>query len=51
MDFVALDFETANANLGRVCQVGAVLFKGGEPVRLDWQYGVSDCAKTPTDAR
>lgn len=32
MDFLALDFETANADFTSVCQVGAVLFKDGEPV-------------------
>lgn len=32
MDFLALDFETANADFTSVCQVGAVLFSGGEPV-------------------
>ncbi len=32
MEFVALDFETANADLSSVCQVGAVVFKDGEPV-------------------
>lgn len=32
MDFVALDFETANANLSSICQVGLVTFRNGEPV-------------------
>lgn len=30
MDFVALDFETANADLSSICQVGAVEFQNGE---------------------
>lgn len=30
MDFVALDFETANADLSSICQVGAVIFQSGE---------------------
>jgi DNA polymerase III subunit epsilon len=30
MDFVAIDFETANANYASVCQVGAITFRGGE---------------------
>lgn len=29
MDFVALDFETANANLSSICQVGIVEFRRG----------------------
>jgi DNA polymerase III subunit epsilon len=32
MEFVALDFETANADLSSACQVGAVVFKDGMPV-------------------
>lgn len=32
MDFVALDFETANADLASICQVGIVTFRAGEPV-------------------
>lgn len=31
MNFVALDFETANADLSSICQVGAVTFEGGQP--------------------
>ena len=30
MNFVALDFETANADLSSICQVGLVSFRGGE---------------------
>jgi DNA polymerase-3 subunit epsilon len=30
MNFVALDFETANADLSSICQVGLVVFKDGE---------------------
>lgn len=32
MDFLALDFETATADFTSVCQVGAVLFREGQPV-------------------
>jgi DNA polymerase-3 subunit epsilon len=32
MDFVAIDFETANADCSSVCQVGVVTFQAGEPV-------------------
>jgi len=31
MNFVALDFETANADLSSICQIGLVTFKDGEP--------------------
>ena len=31
MNFVALDFETANADLSSICQVGLVTFRDGEP--------------------
>jgi DNA polymerase III subunit epsilon len=31
VDFLALDFETANADFSSVCQVGAVIFTNGEP--------------------
>jgi DNA polymerase-3 subunit epsilon len=31
MNFIALDFETANADLSSVCQVGLVRFENGEP--------------------
>jgi len=29
MEFVALDFETANADMSSICQLGLVLFKDG----------------------
>jgi DNA polymerase-3 subunit epsilon len=32
MNFVALDFETANADLSSICQVGLVTFSEGAPV-------------------
>jgi DNA polymerase-3 subunit epsilon len=32
MNFVALDFETANADLISICQVGLVTFSEGAPV-------------------
>jgi DNA polymerase-3 subunit epsilon len=32
MDFVALDFETANADLSSICQVGIAVFQDGEVV-------------------
>jgi DNA polymerase-3 subunit epsilon len=32
MDFVAIDFETTNADCSSVCQVGAVTFRNGEAV-------------------
>ncbi|HLX62097.1 MAG TPA: exonuclease domain-containing protein [Planctomycetota bacterium] len=32
MNFVAIDFETANPNLSSICQVGAVAYKDGVPV-------------------
>ncbi len=32
MDFVAVDVETANANLASICQVGLASFRGGELV-------------------
>jgi len=32
VNFLALDFETANADFSSVCQVGAVLFEGGQPI-------------------
>lgn len=31
-DFVALDLETANANLASICEVGLVRFRNGEPI-------------------
>ena len=30
MDFLAIDFETANADLSSICQIGLVAFKDGE---------------------
>lgn len=35
-DFVALDVETANADLASICQVGVVRFAGGE-VQGEWE--------------
>jgi DNA polymerase-3 subunit epsilon len=32
MDFVAIDFETANADLSSICQVGIVIFRDGEQI-------------------
>lgn len=32
LDFVAIDFETANNNPASICQIGAVKFRDGEPV-------------------
>lgn len=32
MDFVAIDFETANEDRGSACEVGLVRFSGGQPV-------------------
>ena len=32
MDFVAIDVETANADLSSICQVGLVRFAAGSPV-------------------
>ncbi|MEO8735448.1 MAG: exonuclease domain-containing protein [Edaphobacter sp.] len=32
MDFVAIDFETANADLSSICQVGIAIFRDGEQV-------------------
>lgn len=34
--FVALDVETANSRWSSICQIGLVLFDGGEPVE-EWQ--------------
>lgn len=34
MEFVVIDFETANADLASICQVGIATFKDGEPVEL-----------------
>jgi DNA polymerase-3 subunit epsilon len=36
MDFIAIDVETANADLGSVCQVGIVAFENGR-VKESWQ--------------
>ena len=33
MDFIAIDFETANWDLASICQLGAVSFQGGKAVR------------------
>jgi len=38
MDFVALDFETANPRLSSICQIGATRFRGGEPVETLCTY-------------
>lgn len=32
MDFVAIDFETANPDLASICQVGVVKFRDGRPI-------------------
>ena len=32
MDFVAIDFETANEDRGSACEIGLVRFSGGQPV-------------------
>jgi DNA polymerase-3 subunit epsilon len=36
MDFIAIDFETANSDLASICQIGAVSFKNGKAVKT-WQ--------------
>ena len=36
MDFIAIDFETANPDLASICQLGAVSFQGGKAVET-WQ--------------
>jgi DNA polymerase-3 subunit epsilon len=36
MDFIAIDFETANSDLASICQLGAVTFQGGKAVKT-WQ--------------
>ncbi len=36
MEFIAIDFETANPDLSSICQLGAVSFQGGKPVKT-WQ--------------
>lgn len=34
MEFAVIDFETANADLASICQVGIATFRDGEPVEL-----------------
>jgi DNA polymerase-3 subunit epsilon len=36
MDFIAIDFETANPDLASICQIGAVNFQGGKAAET-WQ--------------
>ncbi|MFH1081650.1 MAG: exonuclease domain-containing protein [Pseudomonadota bacterium] len=36
MEFVALDFETANADMSSICQLGLVLFKDGS-IQEEWK--------------
>ena len=36
MEFIAIDFETANPDLSSICQLGAVSFQGGKAVNT-WQ--------------
>jgi DNA polymerase-3 subunit epsilon len=38
MNFVALDFETANPRLSSICQIGATRFQDGEPVETLCRY-------------
>lgn len=38
MNFVALDFETANPRLSSICQISATRFQGGEPVETLCTY-------------
>ena len=38
MNFVALDFETANPRLSSICQIGATLFRDGESVETLCTY-------------
>ncbi len=40
MDFVAIDLETANANMASICQVGLAGFEGGATV-LEWSSYVN----------
>ena len=40
MDFVAIDFETANPDFSSICQVGAVRFRGGQVVE-SWESFVN----------
>ena len=35
MEFVALDVETANENVGSICQIGLAGYKGNELIR-EW---------------
>ncbi len=39
MDFVAIDVETANADMSSICQIGLVYFKEGELCE-EWKYYV-----------
>lgn len=34
MDFSVIDFETANADLASICQVGIAIFRDGQPIDL-----------------
>ena len=36
MDFVAVDVETANADIASICQIGVVAFENGR-VKESWQ--------------
>ena len=36
MEFVALDFETANADMSSICQIGLVYFKDGA-IQKEWK--------------
>ena len=36
MEFVALDFETVNADMSSICQIGLVLFKDGS-LQEEWK--------------
>jgi len=40
MEFVAIDVETANANMGSICSIGAASFEHGEPI-AEW-YSLID---------
>jgi DNA polymerase-3 subunit epsilon len=40
MDFVAIDVETANADMASICSIGAVKFENGEPIS-EW-YSLVD---------
>ena len=41
MEFVALDFETANADMSSICQIGLVHFKDGS-LQEEWKTYVSE---------